>query len=229
MAKSAGRKPKLTLEEVQKVIELYRENIKPMGIIAYQDIFKYANQLYKEGIISADTSDNYWRKEGRQGRLAVDKANEINSEVVEVSKGKEINIPNMADLVEKKYKNKDDLLKHLLQVEKMFHQALEREKKQENEITKLQDSLQSAKEQLKAEKENNEKLQGLVFRLHRIASEQPTEEMKKQTEYAMKTTFSEPYDFAFFDETSKTKEVTNVIELDDAKPKKSITSRFRKK
>ena len=229
MVKSVGRNPKLTVEEVRKVITLYRENVKPMGNISYSDIHKYANQLHEEGVISANTSDNYWRKEGRIGRTEIDKANEIFSELVSVSKGKEVKIPNMADLVEKKYKNKDDLMKHLLFVEKQFYEALAREKKLENENEKLQESLQTMKDDLKKGQEKNEKLQGLVYRQYRILSEHPNEETMKQTEYAMKTVFSSPAEFTMFETKNELNEEDKVIPFEKDDSKSKFSSRFRKK
>lgn len=227
MAKSVGRSPKLTTEEIKSIIRMYRENEKPMGLISYMDIHKYANQLFEEGVISAKTSDNYWRKPGRAGRIEVDKANEINSEVVEVSRGMSLTIPNMLDLVEKKYKDKDELVKQLLQVEKMFHDALVREKKRDQEALKTKAEVEELKDKLRAEREKNEQLQGLVFRLYRIASEQPTEEMKKQTEHALKTAFSNPLDFLHQDEKARVVEADNVFELKTRKAKRSVSDTFK--
>ena len=112
MKKTAGRKSKLTLEEVRKVIKLFKEREQPSGLIKYADIHRFANELYEENIISSSTSDAFWRKEGRLGRVEVDQANVVFSEAFITSKGDKISVPNVVDLVEKKYKNKDDLLLH---------------------------------------------------------------------------------------------------------------------
>lgn len=117
MKKSVGRNTILSVAEVRKVIKLYKKNEKPMGNISFSEIHRYANKLYTEGIIPSATSDSFWRKDGRLGRIEVEKANEIFSETVTISKGKEVKIPNVVDLVNKKYKNKEDLLKHLIFME----------------------------------------------------------------------------------------------------------------
>ena len=140
--KSVGRNTKLTEEEVRTVIKMYRDNIHPMGNISFSEIHSYANQLYAEGIISASTSDSFWRKNGRLGRTEVEKANAIFSETVTISKGKEIKVPNVVDFVNKKYKNKEELLKHLIFMEKQFHESLDREKKLEKELSVLEETLQ---------------------------------------------------------------------------------------
>ncbi|BCC27001.1 hypothetical protein BCJMU51_1715 [Bacillus cereus] len=74
MTKTVGRKPKLTEEEVRKVILMFRENVQAMGNISYSEIHRYANELHEQGVISASTSDSFWRKEGRLGRIEVDRS-----------------------------------------------------------------------------------------------------------------------------------------------------------
>ena len=77
MIKRVGRKSKLTEEEVRKVILMFRENVQAMGNISFSEIHRYANELHEQGVISASTSDAFWRKEGRLGRIEVEKANEV--------------------------------------------------------------------------------------------------------------------------------------------------------
>ncbi|MGR5909120.1 hypothetical protein ACT7DL_32595 [Bacillus paranthracis] len=67
---------------------MFRENVQPVGNIIYSEIHRYANELYEQGVISGSTSDSFWRKEGRMGRIEVEKANEIFSETITVSNGK---------------------------------------------------------------------------------------------------------------------------------------------
>ena len=130
---------------------MFRENVQAMGNISYSEIHRYANELHEQGVISASTSDAFWRKEGRLGRIEVEKANEIFSETVTVSNGK-VKVPNVVDLVNKRYKDKDDLLKHLLFMEKQFHESLDREKKLQKDLSKLQESHNELKDNLKKKK-----------------------------------------------------------------------------
>ena len=152
MTKTVGRKPKLTEEEVRKVILMFRENVQAMGNISYSEIHRYSNELFEQGVISASTSDSFWRKEGRLGRIEVDQANEVFSETVTVSNGKEVKVPNVVDLVNKRYKDKDDLLKHLIFMEQQFHESLDREKKLQKDLSKLQESHDKVKNDLKKKK-----------------------------------------------------------------------------
>ncbi|GAE25851.1 hypothetical protein JCM9140_1872 [Halalkalibacter wakoensis JCM 9140] len=226
--KSAGRKPKLSETEVKKVIKMFKENVQPMGNINFSEIHRYSNQLYAEGEISASTSDSFWRKSGRPGRVEVEKANEIFSETVAISKGKEIRVPNVVDLVNKKYKNKDDLLKHLMFMEKQFHKSIAREEKLEKELLVLKETLQKTKTNLEEASEKNDKLQGLVYRLSRVLSDVSSEEIKKQTEYAMKTVFSTPAAFLKFEDKNKKREEPKILPFSKDEQKSKLSNRFRK-
>ncbi|MED3957708.1 hypothetical protein P4605_10285 [Priestia aryabhattai] len=226
--KSVGRNKKLTEHEVRVVIKMYKENIKPMGNIPYSDIHSYANQLYTQGIISNATSDSFWRKKGRLGRTEVDKANIVFSETVTITKNKEIQIPNVVDLVDKKYKDKEELLKHLIFMEKHFRESLDREKQLENKLSLKEQNLQTFKAKLKAADEKNEQLQGLVYRLFRSLSQVNNEEVRKQTDYAMKTVFSSPTTFFEFEEQNKSQDEATIIPIKDRESKTKFSSKFRK-
>lgn len=226
--KSVGRNTKLSEEEVRRVITLYKENEKPMGNIVYSEVHSYANQLFAEGTISASTSDSFWRKEGRLGRIEIDKANEIFSETVTISKGKKIKVPNVVDLVNKKYKNKEELLKHLIYMEKQFHESLEREKKLGEELSALNEFLQKVKDDLKEKDTQNDVYQALVYRLFRILSESSNEEVKKNTEFAMETVFSTPTAFFEFEERNMTQLEPKITPFENSETKNKFSSRFRK-
>lgn len=221
MKKTAGRKSKLTLDEVRKVIKLFKEQEQPSGLIKYADIHRFANELYEKNIISASTSDAFWRKEGRLGRVEVDQANVVFSESFITSKGDKISVPNVVDLVEKKYKNKDDLLLHLVEMEKQFHLTLDREKKLQKKVALLEGNLNDEKAAKQKLMKNNDELQGLVHRLYRILSETPNQDIKDKTEYAMKTVFDAPVEFLKQKDEPLRKE-ENVV------PIVKRSSRFRK-
>jgi len=231
--KSVGRNTTLTVEEVRKVIESFKDKVQPMGEIKYSKIHSHANELFDEGIISKPTSDAFWRKIGRLGRVEVDLANEVFSQTVAVSEGKKkINMPNVVDLVHKRYKDKDDLLKHLIPMERDFRNSIDREQKLEEKISTLEETIQEYKVKLQELNENNEQLQGLVYRLFRSLSETKDEEVQRQTEYAMKTLFSTPAAFADFlgknKEKKELKDEPQILLFGNVEPRNRISNRFRK-
>lgn len=226
--KSVGRNTKLSIADVRKIIKMFKENVQPIGDISYSEIHRYANQLYYEGKVSASTSDSFWRKHGRLGRGEVDKANEVFSEIVTNSKDEKIKVPNVVDLINKKYKNKEDLLKTLIFMEKQFHETLAREKKLKKKILSLEENLEKTKSDRKRINETNDNLQGLVYRLFRILSETPIQEVQQKTEYAIKTVFSSPASFFDFDARNQLKAESSILPFEKDEAKNKFSNRFRK-
>ncbi|MDP9740684.1 UNVERIFIED_ORG: hypothetical protein QFZ59_002514 [Bacillus sp. B2I3] len=231
--KSPGRNTTLTIDEVRVVITSYRTNVQPMGNIEYSKIHSHANDLYDKRLISKPTSDAFWRKIGRLGRVEVDMANKVFSQTVAVSKGKKkITIPNVVDLVHKRYKDKENLLKHLILMENDFHDSVDREKKLEKKISALEETIQENKDKLQVLTESNEQLQGLVYRLFRSLSQTKDEEVQRQTEYAMNTIFSTPTAFADFlgrnERNEESQKEPQVLPFGNIEPNNRASNRFRK-
>ena len=132
-----------------------------------------------------------------------------------MSNGKEVKVPNVVDLVNKRYKDKDDLLKHLLFMEKQFHESLDREKKLQKDLNKLKESHDKLKDDLKKEKESKDKLQGVVYRLYRTLIGHANEEVNQKVDYAMKTAFKDPTAFLeTFKEKEEVQEGPKVLPID---------------
>lgn len=229
--KTAGRNSKLNENEVNKVIKLFREQEQPAGVIKYADIHRFANELFEQGIIPASTSDAFWRKDGRLGRTIVDKANLVFSDTVLTSKGEELVIPNSLDLIEKKYKDKDELTKHMLFMEKQLRESIEREKKLKEKLNKAEESIQEEKNKRNKSDETNEELQGLVYSLYRILSDVSDPMVKEKVGYAMKTVFDVPVDFLnSFESGAQKVEQHNILSLNNTGGNKTkLSSKFRKK
>lgn len=54
-----------------------QEENKGKGLIKYLDVYRYSLKMFEQGKIPYKFSEDFWRKSGRQGREAIDKANEI--------------------------------------------------------------------------------------------------------------------------------------------------------
>lgn len=227
--KTAGRNSKLTENEVNKVIKLFKEQEQPAGVIKYADIHRFANELFEQGVIPASTSDAFWRKEGRLGRKLVDKANLVCSDTVLTSKGEELVIPNSMDLIEKKYKDKEELTKHMLFMEKQLRESIEREKKLKEKLIKAEENIQEEKNRRSISDETNEELQGLVYSLYRVLSDVSDPMVKEKVEYAMKTVFNDPRTIFNIEEKTDSKMIQNIVSLNDKeKSNKKLSSKFRK-
>ena len=73
-----GRKPKIYPQEIiDNIIYEYLQLNKNNGLIKYMDIYRFSKELYENGESTHQFSEDFWRKQGRQGREAIDKENEV--------------------------------------------------------------------------------------------------------------------------------------------------------
>lgn len=73
-----GRKAKIyPQEEIDNILYLYTKEEKVSGWIKYSEVCRYANKLYEDGKIPYKLSEDYWRRDGRQGRETVDRVNKL--------------------------------------------------------------------------------------------------------------------------------------------------------
>lgn len=222
MKNKVGRNTKLSPEDVQKVIFDFRQNVKPNGKISYSEIYKHAEELYEKGIISASTSDNFWRKVGRLGRAEVDKANEVFSEVIAISENKTVEVANIEDLLEKEFDNKELIENEFKKLQSIINDLLKKQTKQEQILKKIENEHIELKSKLNDEKKKNEELQTVIFNLHRIASENTNSKQQKLIEVSMNSLFDHP-DFEIL-KNEKQSAVADVVPIN----KKSISNKFRK-
>lgn len=211
---TVGRTPKLTKEEIIHVIQDFRKNIKPMGKIEYAEIHRHANTLADSGLISSTTSSTFWRKEGYRGRTEVDLANITLSDVIIDSRGKEITVPNVVDLVNKKYTDRNELLKTLIKMEDNFRASLIRE-------SKLKVELENKKAENKQLKEKNIDYQKMLYKMFNNIMETRNLDVIEKTNYALNKLLINPIEFY-----SEDKKLTERIDT----PSKNIKSfsRFKK-
>lgn len=111
-----GRKVKLTETQVKEIIYLYKTERNVSGQIKYSDIHCFSNYLVEQG----RSSESFWRKQGRLGRELVDEANTVFTHRLSSSSDTKKSIPNILDLIDKKYTNKEDLINSLLPLEKLL-------------------------------------------------------------------------------------------------------------
>jgi len=73
-----GRKPKIYPKEaVDAVIYNFIQENNNTGTLKYMDIFRHSRKMYENGLCEHEFSEDFWRKQGRQGREAIDQANKV--------------------------------------------------------------------------------------------------------------------------------------------------------
>lgn len=121
-----GRKVKLTETQVKEIIYLYKTEKNVSGQIKYSDIYCFSNYLVEQGRLDTSTSESFWRKQGRLGRELVDEANAVFTHRLPISNDAKTAVPNIVDLVDKKYANKEALINSLLPLEKLIIKGIQK-------------------------------------------------------------------------------------------------------
>jgi hypothetical protein len=76
MSKKRGRpKKEIPKNVVQDLIYRYTKDYNVTGKIGYMDVYRFSQELFKNGEIEHDIGEFYWRK--GEGRDAIDKANKV--------------------------------------------------------------------------------------------------------------------------------------------------------
>ncbi|BCD00044.1 hypothetical protein BC30048_2946 [Bacillus cereus] len=150
--KGAGRKK--TIHERQVILDLIYDCIeekKIVGEIKYQYIYPYCKKMYEDKIIDIKLSEDYWRKPGRQGTQLLEEINRVNSENVAIDDDDIVNIINTEDAINKLFDGKESNKKTLLDTLKLNEVKL---KKYVKEYNRLNDKVDSLKQELLEQKQN---------------------------------------------------------------------------
>ncbi|WP_449622978.1 hypothetical protein [Robertmurraya sp. Marseille-Q9965] len=145
-----GRKPKIYPQDlIDNIIYQYLQLHKNNGLIKYMDIYRYSKELYENGESTLHFSEDFWRKQGRQGREAIDKANEVLEHTVSLSTQEDEKVVDSIDAVNKffqgKESNKEKLIGSIIINENKLKKYIEKNRKiiaelanQEKKVTLLQ-------------------------------------------------------------------------------------------
>ena len=142
MAK-VGRKSKWNTpehhERMKELVYLYRKNKDKFKVISIADMVRFSEEMNQNS--SFDFPDVYkkdvWIDWGRE---YINNANKPLILKIDINEGEEpIEIPNLSDVLEKNYHNKDRLLASLLAYENLMHKKLKEIKELFSEIQELQE------------------------------------------------------------------------------------------
>ncbi|WP_075982047.1 hypothetical protein [Bacillus massilinigeriensis] len=155
-----GRKPKIYPQEIiDIIIYQYLQLHKNNGLIKYMDIYRFSKELYENGESTYHFSEDFWRKQGRQGREAIDKANEVIEHTVSLSTEEDEKVVDSIDAVNKffqgKESNKEKLIGAILINENKLKKYIQRNRKitadlanRDKKVTLLEQENQLLKQRL---------------------------------------------------------------------------------
>ncbi|MGE7931318.1 hypothetical protein [Viridibacillus arvi] len=117
-----GRKKIVYNDEVIiDIVKVYIEECNHNGLLKYKDLYEYSIELFNQNKIMIKLSDDFWRKEGRQGRKIVDALNESYSEINHISKIDNVEVVDTEKIVNQY------LGKEVSNVSQMVHQLKKNE------------------------------------------------------------------------------------------------------
>ncbi|OQD35989.1 hypothetical protein [Bacillus toyonensis] len=227
----SGRKTKLTKDQVKEIIYLYKTEENISGQIKYLEIYEFANTLFKEERIDIHTSESFWRKKGRLGRLLVDEANSVFSHRIPIQNYNTLTIPNIVDIIDKNYSTKEELIKSLLPIEKLIQRGFKKE-------IELKQKNEDYKKQLFSQQEKNKELQKtldhtelLLFTLYHHISAESNDKTKTITIKAMDSLFSNPTSFfhEFKDSSIENDPLKHLVSIKNDKKPSNLSNRFKNK
>ncbi|MDQ0214069.1 hypothetical protein J2S13_000464 [Oikeobacillus pervagus] len=170
MANKAGRKTKLTEKEVNHLIYLYKTERQINGEIKYGEMYQFNKELVQKGRFPTAAGEDFWRKKNRLGRMMIDIANNVFTSRPSTSEFPNDNLPNLADIVNKYYDDKETLIRELIVIERKFYKNIERRKTLELKLTESEEKVQVYKSKLSDSDNRFEYLQDLLFKLLRYSS-----------------------------------------------------------
>src|SRR5690606_5234229 len=127
-------------------------------------------ELVQQGRFPTAAGEDFWRKKDRLGRMMIDKANNVFTSRPSTSEFPNDNIPNLADIVNKHYDDKETLIRELIVIERKFYKNIERIKTLELKLTESEEKVQEYKSKLSDSESRFEYLQDLLFKLLRYSS-----------------------------------------------------------
>lgn len=145
-----GRKPKIyPQEEIDNLIYRFTQEAKVSGWIKYSEVYRYTKQLYEIGEIPYQFSEDYWRRDGRQGKETIDKKNKVyESTIVNKKTSKSDIYVDTEECVNKFFNGKPSDKKRLIEALKIN----EKKAKDYNDLLEKIDALKSTIEALNEDK-----------------------------------------------------------------------------
>ncbi len=168
--RNAGRKKKLTEEQVNELIYLYKTEKQIEGRIKYLDIFRFNKEKFEQGEVSYVAGEDFWRKENRLGKEMVDQANMVFSHKLADSNGNEVTVPSVVDTINKCYNQRDELIEKLLPLERLALKKIEAEKKLKVQLIEAGNRHKEARKEIEELKKQKDEIQDLVLKMFRYGS-----------------------------------------------------------
>ncbi|MFJ6211371.1 hypothetical protein [Lysinibacillus sp. NPDC092081] len=151
-----GRKRKeYPNEEIDTIVYRFTKEEKQHGWIKYSEVHRFAKKLYENGEIPYKLSQEFWQREKRQGRNAIDKANKAYETTITNKNPKVIDsYVNTEECVNKFFSGKPSERKRLIQ-------ALKLNEKKAKELGKALAKIEDIEQEVSSRKKGNKGIGGI--------------------------------------------------------------------
>lgn len=158
-----GRKPKTFPQpDIDNIIYRFTQEEKVTGWIKYSEVYRFANKLYENGEIEYKLSEDYWRRDGRQGKETIDKANKLYEATITNKKTSETNIyVDTEECVNKFFTGKPSNKKRLID-------SLKINEKKAKDSNRLLEKIEVLNQEVSIQKDKNRELEALVEQYQKI-------------------------------------------------------------
>jgi hypothetical protein len=206
---------KLTEEEVENIIYLFKTRKKSSGLIKYLEVYRFNKELVEQGKFHITMGEDFWRKENRLGRIMIDKANQIYSNNITTSEKKDITIPNVTDVVNKFHGKKEQLISYLIPLERQIYKSITRENNLKEKLDIVKGELVDKNKKITDLQTRVALIEDTLFKMLRYSNDKDIpikdqlrmgKDKSKRVEKALEELFDTPIDFYTWYEDKKIKE-----------------------
>ncbi|NOU72548.1 hypothetical protein GC098_14115 [Paenibacillus sp. LMG 31458] len=232
---NAGRKTKLTKDEVREQIYLYKTEYKVSGKIKYSEMFEYHKSLYRNQISNKLVGEDFWRKDGRLGKKMIDEANLVYFQQLAPLVDNEVPNISVINIINLHFEDREKLIQNLLPLEKQIAASREKERKYQIKLNNAERIITTMKENNVDLQKQRDEMQSILFKIFRY-SDNPGVPLinqlrtgNKQTEVvsnALNRIFDKPVDFYnwYDDRVLAEEESGKIVSIDNVRTEKRISS-----
>jgi hypothetical protein len=169
MSKTRGRKPKsYPKNEIDNIVYRFTQEQKTTGLIRYMDVFRFSTELHENREIEYKLSEDFWRKEGRQGRQTIDNFNQVYEHTVSIGEqSQEEKLVDTLDCVNKFYtgkiQDKEKLINALKINENKARKYIQESQRLKAKTIKLAEQLEEEKQKKKHALNKIDKYEQVIF------------------------------------------------------------------
>lgn len=196
---TVGCPPKLTEEDADHLLHLYRER-NPKGKISSRFIWKFTLELLEERVIEHAPSEDFWSKKGRIGYKVIEGFKDVEAPVTILLENRGSIAPKISDLVKKKHYTKEELEVALYPLEEFANKTLKKLITQTEELEKLQQEISGLNKDKRSLQVKVRAAEEAVLLLYLYIQKESNKTTKELTQRALENIYKHPNPLDLFND-----------------------------